>query len=109
LIQHHEPGAPLRVAEEPDGCLESLVSLRQGAYLGVAVGQLLPKRSSRGQDHLVGQVDASGARGDEEQCPEEPRTGSAHGGGAFVDVAAAAPEMGPVRLVMTMKWYSRPE
>src|SRR5213593_809293 len=107
LVQHHESGAPLRVSEEPDGRLEGLVPLRQAADLRVALRQLPLDRSSRGQDHPVRQVDASRARGDEEQRPDEHRVGSAHGRRSSVNLAAADAAMGPPRLVIVLRWYPR--
>src|SRR2546428_11171025 len=79
LVQHHDPGAPLRVPEEPNGGLEGLVPLGQGADLSVALRQLALERPSRRQYHPVRQLDADRARGDKEQQPEEPGAEDAHG------------------------------
>src|SRR5690242_12964195 len=71
LIQHHEPGASLGVAEEPDGRFEGLIALRERADLRVALLELALQRAARRQDHAVSQVHAASRRGDEDQRPED--------------------------------------
>ena len=78
LVQHHDPRAPFRVPEQPDGGLESLIPFRQRADLRIALRQASSVLPTRSEDETISQVDPAGPDADEDYRPEDERK-AAHG------------------------------
>jgi hypothetical protein len=79
LVEHHESGAALGVPQQPDRRLQGLIARRQIADLCVALGELALHGAPRLQHEPVGQIHATGGRGDEDEPPDEPGAERAHG------------------------------
>src|SRR6266566_818562 len=80
----HEAGAPLGVTQQPHGRFEGLIARGQLADLRVSLGELTLDGASGLQHQPVGQIDASGRGGDEDERPHEPGAERAHIGSSMV-------------------------